>query len=116
MNWGKVWDNTPVVGLITHTVREYRARKGKSPWYNLKEPQDRKALVSYFVQTGYIALAIGWKIYAGSYVSKGVGTGNWHPFKFDSKNKIEKIIEEDSSDIRKKNNLEKTINYEELLK
>jgi hypothetical protein len=112
MNWGKIWDYIPGVGLVTHTVREYKSRKGKNPGYNLKESKDRKALVSYIVQTGYIALAIGWKIYAGSYLGKGLSTGDWHPFKFDSKEKTEQI----QKDTLKKKNLEKTIGYEELLK
>lgn len=113
MKLGKIFDYAPGVGLVTHTVREYKSRKGKSPWYNLKEPKDRKALVSYVVQTGYIALAIGWKIYAGSYLGKGISTGDWHPFRFNSKDKIEQKIE---NNVNKENNLEKTINYEELLK
>lgn len=113
MNWGKILDYTPGVGLVSHTMREYKSRKGKKPWYNLKEPQDRKALVSYVVQTGYIALAIGWKIYAGSYLGKGINTGDWHPFRFDSKDKVEQKIQEKEN---KEKDLEKIINYQELLK
>ncbi len=113
MKWGKILDYTPGVGLVTHTVREYKSRKGKKPWYNLKESKDRKALVSYVVQTGYIALAIGWKVYAGSYLGKGISTGDWNPFRFDSKEKVEKIIQEKTD---KKNDLEKTLNCKEFFK
>ena len=89
-----------------------KSRKGKKPWYNLKESQDRKALVSYVVQTGYIALAIGWKIYAGSYLGKGINTGDWNPFRFDSKDKLEQKIQEKEV---KEEDLEKIINYQDIL-
>lgn len=112
MNWGKILDYTPGVGLVSHAMREYKSRKGKKPWYNLKESQDRKALVSYVVQTGYIALAIGWKIYAGSYLGKGINTGDWNPFRFDSKDKLEQKIQE--KEVKEKD-LEKIINYQDIL-
>jgi len=43
------------------------------------------------------------------YAGKVASTGDWNPFRFNSEHKTEKAIE-------KKNGLEKTINYEELLK
>jgi hypothetical protein len=109
MNWKKIPYYLPGVGLVTHTIREIKERKGRRPIYNIKDPKDIRALSNYILQTGYLTLAILSKVYIGSYIGKGVSTGNWHPFHFNSKSKIEKIME-------KKNNLGKTANYEELLK
>lgn len=104
----------PGVGLATHTVKEYNIRKGKAPWYNLKKPEDRKAIKIYALETGYLIFAILWKAYIG----KGIVTGNWHPFRFNSKYKIEQVqdISKRSKRPEKQNDLEKTVHYEELLK
>lgn len=111
MNWKKIPYYIPGVGLATHTVREYKLRKGKNPWYNLKEPRDRKALANYLVQVGYLSFAILWKVYVGSYLGKGINTGDWHPFRFDSKNETELNIEDKiestiEDKIKKSNSLE----------
>lgn len=47
-----------------------------------------------------------------AYVSKGVSTGNWHPFRFNEKEKTEQI----EKISRKQKNLEKNVDYEELLR
>ena len=104
MNWRKIPDYIPGVGLVSYGIREYKARKGKFPWYNLKESKDRKALGVYALEIGYLAFALSWKFYLG----KSVATGNWNPFEFNPKDKTELINE-------KKNSLEKSINYEEIL-
>lgn len=111
MNWKKVPYYIPGVGLVTHTLREYKSRRGKKPWYNLKNSQDRKALSNYFVQAGYLSFAILWKVYAGSYLGKGISTGNWHPFRFNEKNKNEQV-----NKLVEKKSLEKTLDYYEVLK
>jgi hypothetical protein len=54
------------------------------------------------------AIIAGLIIKAGLfYAGKVATTGDWHPFRFNSKNKIERSIEN-------KNSLEKTIDYEEI--
>jgi len=98
----------PGVGLINHVVKEYKTRRGKRPIYNLKEPHDRRALGMYAIEAGYFALAISWKVWLGN----GIATGEWNPFKYNKEN----IIEKEGRNLEKGNKLEKTINYEELLK
>jgi hypothetical protein len=96
------------VGLISHTLSEIKKRKGKNPVYNIKEPNDRKALGMYALEAGYLAFAIAWKVYVGN----GLVTGEWNPLKY----KNENIIEKERKNLEKGNKLEKTINYEDLLK
>lgn len=102
----KILTYIPGVGLIAYGVKEIKTRKGKSPWYDIGKPEDRKALGVYALEVGYFALAIAWKVYVG----KGLATHNWNPFDFSPKDKTEQIksIPE--------NKLEKAINYEKLLK
>jgi hypothetical protein len=99
----------PGVGLIAYGAKEIKTRKGKSPWYNLKEGKDRKALGVYALEVAYLAYALSWKVYVG----KGVATGNWNPFKFNDKDKTEQV--EGVLD-KKKKNLEKCVDYQELVK
>ena len=71
----------------------------------------RKALANYLVQVGYLSFAILWKVYIGSYLGKGINTGDWHPFRFDSKNETELNIEDKiestiEDKIKKSNSLE----------
>lgn len=113
MNWKKIPYYLPGVGLVTHTLKEYKNRKNKSPWYNLRESKDRRALGVYFLETGYLTFAILSKIYLGSYIGKGVTTGNWNPLNLNFKQKTEQIQENTN---KKENNLEKTINYEDISK
>lgn len=105
MKLKKFLDYIPGVGLISYSVKEYRARKGKSPMYNIKETHDRRALGIYALEVGYFAFALSWKVYAGNVIA----TGDWNPIHMFSKQKIENSVE-------KKNNLEKTIDYEKALK
>jgi hypothetical protein len=108
MNLKKALYYLPGVGLAAHAVKEYKTRKGKRPWYNIMESRDRKALGMYALETGYLAFAIAWKVYVGN----GLVTGEWNPLKsIDNmgENKKERKLE-------RKNELEKTINYEDLLK
>lgn len=111
MNWKKIPYYIPGVGLATHTIKEYKSRRGKNPWYNLNKSEDRRALANYFVQAGYLSFAILWKVYAGSYLGKGINTGDWHPFRFNSKNKVELKVEDK---IKKSSDLERTLNFEDI--
>jgi hypothetical protein len=126
MNWKKIGNYTlkilkkvpyyvPGVGLGTHIYREIKERKGKGrPWYNLKESKDRRALGNYILQTGYLTLAVSWKVWLGN----GIATGEWNPFHLISKDKIEQVeeIPKKNKKVGRQNKLEKTIDYEESLK
>jgi len=105
MNWKKLLYYVPGVGFVAHTIREYKTRKGKNPWYNLKDSKDRKALGIYALEVSYFAFALLWKVYVGN----GIATRDWNPFHLVSKDKIERTTEKES-------NLEKTIMYEEVKK
>jgi hypothetical protein len=96
----------PGVGLGAHYIKERRERKGKHPWYNLKETKDRKALGVYVLEAGYLAFAISWKLYVGH----GLITKEWNPFKY-SKDKTIQIKERK---LERECTLEKTIQYEEI--
>ena len=108
----------PGVGLAVHTIKEYKSRRGRNPWYNVRESKDRRALANYVVQTGYLTLAILWKVYLGSYVGKAINTGDWHPFRFNEELKTEKFQETRNIDkkLEKERNLEKNIYLEEIIK
>ncbi|MCX6750679.1 MAG: hypothetical protein NTZ83_04435 [Candidatus Pacearchaeota archaeon] len=117
MNWKRVGYKlltyTPGVGLIAYGIKEYKTRKGKSPWYNIKDSKDRRALGVYPLEVGYFALALSWKVWLGN----GIATGEWNPFKyFDSKPRTEQIENLSKKDKSKKSQkpceLEKTIDYE----
>jgi hypothetical protein len=113
MDWKKVPYYIPGVGLATHTIKEYKTRKGRNPWYNLKESKDRKALRLYAIEIGYFALALSWKVWLGN----GIATGEWNPLKyFDSKPKTEQVEDLSKKDkkLKKLNNLEKNLNYDKL--
>lgn len=102
-------EGIPGVGLVAYCVKEYKTRKDKTPVYNLKKPEDRRALKVYALETGYLALAIAWKVYVGN----GLITNDWFPFD-NFKGKTEKINEIKG---KEKNNLEnKALNYYDLLK
>jgi hypothetical protein len=110
----KILTYLPGVGLAAYSVKEYKSRKGKNPAYNLKESKDRRALGVYALETGYLALAIAWKIYVGN----GIATGDWNPFDSNLKQEKEhmnKVMKENKK-INKENYLEKTVNYKELIK
>ncbi len=53
-----------------------------------------------------------------AYLGKGVTTGNWNPFKFNSKDKIERVenMQEDNLRGIKDKALEKSVMYHDLLK
>lgn len=104
MNWKKIPYYLPGVGLVMHTLKEHKNRKHKNPWYNLRESKDRKALGIYLLETGYLIFAILSKVYLGSYIGKGISTGDWNPLNF--KQKTEQFQE--NAD-KGRNNLEKTI-------
>ena len=76
----------PLYGAID----QYKKPKGKRSKLGI--------IFSDVITVGFI-IKIG-LLYAG----KVAATGDWHPFRFNPKEKIEKSAE-------KKNNLEKTINY-----
>jgi hypothetical protein len=105
MEWRKTLYYLPGIGLATHAIREYKTRKGKRPVYDIVNEKDRKALGIYVLETGLLALGIAWKVYLGN----GIATGEWNPFKYNSKEKIEKNVEN-------KKNLEKAVKYEDILK
>jgi hypothetical protein len=101
----------PGVGLGIHIVREYRTRKGKHPWYNLREAKDRKALGMYAIETAYFTFAITSKVWLGD----GIATKEWNPI-HQFKNYTEKREKNIERRLERKNELEKTVHYEELLK
>jgi hypothetical protein len=84
------------------------------PFYGLvdqrKKPKEERSKAGMIFSEAAIA---GLVIKLGLlYGGKVAATGNWHPFKFDSKHKteqIEGVIE------KKKDNLEKCVDYDELL-
>jgi hypothetical protein len=107
----KLLTYVPGVGLVAYGIKEYKTRKNKSPWYDIRKSGDRKALGIYGLEIGWFALAISWKLWLGN----GIATGEWNPLKyFDSKQKTEQV---EKIPKREKNNLEnKTLNYYELSK
>lgn len=111
MDWKKVPYYIPGVGLVAHTIREYKSRKGKKPIYNIRDKRDMKALGNYLIQTAYLTFAISSKAIVVGYVHQGISTGDWNPFKYFKENTMEK-----KQEVKKENNLEKTITYEEILK
>ena len=98
----------PGVGLGAHYIKERRERKGKLPWYDIREAKDRKALGVYAVEIGYFALAVSWKVYVGN----GIATGNWPPFKYSRDREMHKK----ELEMRKESVLEKTIHFDEIIK
>lgn len=98
----------PGVGLIAYSIKEYKTRKEKSPWYNIKDPKDRKALAIYPLEVGYFVLSLSWKIWLGN----GIDTGEWNPLHYF---KSEKNIKKTEKPIEKKS-LEDSIKYYDLLK
>jgi len=113
MNWKKIPYYLPGVGLVTHTLKEYKNRKDKRPWYNLKDSKDRRALGIYFLETSYLTFAILSKIYLGSYIGKGFTTGDWSPLNLNFKEKTEQFQKNTN---KGGNNLEKAIDYNPDLK
>ena len=53
-----------------------------------------------------------------AYLGKGVSTGDWHPFRFNEKEKTEHIKESINLDKRfeRESNLERTIHYNDIIK
>lgn len=81
--------------------------------YHNKKPKEEKRKIGAIV--AYTATGIFFIKYLilPSYILiKGVSTGNWHPFRFNEKEKIERT----EQIIKKQSKLEKTVNYEKLLK
>ena len=107
MNWKKLLYYVPGVGLATHAIKEYKTRKDQRPWYDIREAKDRKALRVYAIETGYLAFAIAWKVWLGD----GIATKEWNPIQ-----QIRNYTEKRERRLEKKNVLEKTIHYEELVK
>ena len=100
----------PGVGLAVHTIREYKSRKEKGfPWYNLKEAEDRKALKTFGVQTAYLIIPWILKIGIPLLIIKSNGNNK-------EQNNLDREINKTEQTIGKKNTLEKTVNYQELLK
>jgi hypothetical protein len=119
MNWKRVGYKlltyTPGVGLIAYGAKEIKTRKGKNPWYDIRISEDRKALGVYAIEIGWFALALSWKVWLGN----GIATGEWNPLKyFDSKSKTEQVEDLSKKDRKaeRKGKLEKTIDYQELVK
>jgi hypothetical protein len=107
----KILTYIPGVGLAAYSIKQYKTRKGKSfPYYDLRKKEDLKALGGYALEVGWFALAIGWKVYFGN----GIATKEWNIIN-QFKNYTEKR-EERKTDLKKDSNLEKTVNYEELLR
>ena len=110
MKWRRITPYIPGIGLLSHTLKEIKKRKGRNPYYDLKEAEDRKAIRNYFIQTSYLAFAIASKFVIGAYIGTVISTGKWNPI-----NNIKKIFTEDKSN-KNKGKLEKTILYEEAIK
>jgi hypothetical protein len=111
MNWKKLLYYVPGVGLATHAIKEYKTRKGQRPWYDIREAKDRKALGMYAVETGLLVFAISWKVWLGN----GIATKEWNPIN-QFKNYTEKRVERKERRLEKKNELEKNVYYDELVK
>jgi hypothetical protein len=114
MEWKKLLYYIPGVGLANHAIKEYKTRRGKRPVYDLKESHDRRALGVYAIEVGYFALALSWKVYVGN----GIATKEWNPLN-QIKNyteKRERNIERKERNMGEQNTLEKTINYDKILK
>ena len=118
MSWEKVkyslkrisyW--LPGFGLGAHYIKERRERKGKRPWYNVKEAKDRKALGIYAIETGYLVLAIASKVWVGD----GIATKEWNPIQ-QIKNYTERRERNIERRLKRRGELEKTVHYEKLLK
>jgi len=115
MNWKKILSYIPGVGLVAHTLREIKERKEKPfPYYSLEKPEDKKAIKTFGIQTAY--LTVPWIIKLGL-LKLALLYYNGNSGKEQNKYQDKKI---DSLEINRKikneNQLEKTINYEELLK
>lgn len=109
MSWRKVGNyflrGLPLVGLTSLSIREYKKRRGTPfPYYNLRKKEDWKVIGKYAFQIGWSAFFV---IKFGV-AYKGV-KGLINKIK-DSQN-----IEQVNNISITKNNLEKTITYEELI-
>lgn len=95
---------TPGVGLVSLGIRDWKIRKEKPfPYYNFRKKEDLKVLGKYVIQIGWLAFFV---LKAGV-VYKSVQS-------LTNRTKEDESIER--IEIEKPNKLEKTINYEELLK
>ena len=97
----KIIKGAPGFTLLFHGINEYITRKGKRPIYNLKKPEDRKALLGFPKHLAYMLLVWPIKLGIGYYVKDGISTGEWPPFKYNQKteqvqpiqkNKLENIM------------------------
>ncbi len=80
-----------------------------------KEERSTFGVIGSGVYTAFVIVKLA---LLPGYIGKGFATGNWHPFKFDSKDKIERVenIPDGEQKRVKQKNLEKTVNYNDLLR
>ena len=115
MNWKKTLSYIPGVGLVVHTLSEIKERKEKPfPYYNLEKPEDKKAIKTFGIETAY--LTVPWIIKLGL-LKLALLYYNGNSSKEQNKYQDKKTDSlEINQEIKKKNNLEKTVSYDELLK
>lgn len=90
----RIIKKAPGFTLILHGVNEYKTRRGKRPIYDLKKPEDRKALLGFPKHLAYMLLVWPIKLGVGYYVQNGISTGEWNPFKYNQKTEQIQSIQE----------------------
>lgn len=86
------------------------------PFYGLydqhKKPKKERNKVGVIFSNAVIISFIAKYILFPSYLLvKGAATGDWHPFRFDSKDKVELKVEDKT---QKSNDLERTLNLHDI--
>jgi len=97
---------------------------GYGVYDQVKKPKGKRSALG-FISSGIVTAFFIVKLaLLPAYIGKVAATGNWHPFRFNSKyDETEQVYDtinydtiNKSEKIEKENKLEKTINYEDIIK